>query len=381
MTTGRRTTANVKLMVQPEDGIEPILDALRKAKKSIQILIFRFDRSEIERALVEAVERGVSVQALIAFTNRGEEKNLRKLEMRLLEKGITVSRTADDLVRYHGKMFIIDHKELYLLAFNYTHLDITLSRSFAVAMTTPSVVAEAIKLFECDVHRKEYVSTSRKLIVSPVNARRELMDFIKGAKKQILMYEMKISDPEFITLLRDKVTQGVEVRVIGRVSPKAYSLPFRLLPTRLHTRVIIRDGKAAFLGSQSLRKLELEARREIGVIFENAPAIHKMMHVFEQDWERSQPMQDAVQPALELPVRRVAKIVAKHIHMKPMVEEVLERVLDHSSSDVPFEPEEVVQTVRDAFREEIHDAVLLALRDMAQQAAQVQTEEKETKLP
>ncbi|SDE78787.1 phospholipase D-like domain-containing protein [Terriglobus roseus] len=370
----------MKLMVQPEDGIEPILDALRKAKKSIQILIFRFDRSEIERALVEAVERGVSVQALIAFTNRGEEKNLRKLEMRLLEKGITVTRTADDLVRYHGKMFIIDRKELYLLAFNYTHLDITLSRSFAVAITTPSVVAEAIKLFECDVHRKQYVSTSKKLVVSPVNARKELMDFLGGAKKQILMYEMKISDPDFIALLRDKVSQGIEVRVIGRVSPKAYSLPLRLLPTRLHTRLIIRDGKSAFLGSQSLRKLELEARREIGVIFENAPAIHKMMHVFEQDWGRSQAMQDVAQPSLELPVRRVAKIVAKHIHVKPVVEEVLERVLDRSNSDVPFEPDEVAQTVRDAFREEVHDAVLLALRDMAQQAALVQTE-KESKVP
>ncbi|MEZ2345477.1 phospholipase D-like domain-containing protein [Terriglobus sp. RCC_193] len=367
-------------MVQPEDGIEPILDALRKAKKSIQILIFRFDRSEIERALVEAVERGVAVQALIAFTNREEDKNLRKLEMRLLEYGVTVSHTADDLVRYHGKMFIVDRKELYVLAFNYTHLDITLSRSFGVAITTPSVVAEAIKLFECDEHRKQYTSTSRHLIVSPVNARKELMDFIQGAKKQILMYEMKISDPEFITLLRDKVSQGVEVRVIGRVSPKAYSLPFRLLPTRLHARLIIRDGKSAFLGSQSLRKLELEARREIGVTFENAPAIHRMMHVFEQDWERSQPMQDAVQPALELPVRRVAKIVAKHIHMKPMVEEVLERMLDRSGNDVPFQPDEVVQTVRDAFRDEVHDAVLLALRDMAQRAAQIQIEE-ETKVP
>jgi cardiolipin synthase A/B len=370
----------VKLMVQPEDGIEPILSALRKAKKSIQILIFRFDRSEIERALVEAVERGVSVQALIAFTNRGEEKNLRKLEMRLLERGITVTRTADDLVRYHGKMFIIDRKELYLLAFNYTHLDITLSRSFAVAITTPSVVAEAIKLFECDAQRKEYVSTSRHLVVSPVNARKELMDFIKGAKKQILMYEMKISDPDFITLLQDKVTQGVEVRVIGRVSPKAYALPLRLLPTRLHSRLIIRDGKSAFLGSQSLRKLELEARREIGVIFENGPTVRKMMNVFEHDWALSQPMQDAVQPALELPVRRVAKIVAKHIHVKPVVEQVLEKVLDRSSSDVPFEPDEVVQTVRDAFREEIHDAVLIALRDMAQQATQIQTE-KESKVP
>jgi len=359
----------VKLMVQPEDGIEPILNALRKAKKSIQILIFRFDRSEIERELVDAVGRGVDVQALIAFTNRGEEKNLRKLEGRLLERGITVMRTADDLVRYHGKMFIIDGKELHLLAFNYTHMDITLSRSFGVVITTKAVVDEAIKLFECDSHRKAYLSTNRHLVVSPVNARHELTEFIKGAKKQVLMYEMKISDPDFIALLSQKIAQGVDVRVIGRISPKANALPLRILPTRLHARAIFRDGKAAFLGSQSLRKLELEARREIGVTFEDAAVVRKMIRIFEHDWQLSQPMQDTLESMMDIPVRRVAKIVAKHIHVKPVVEQVLERVLDRSNSDVPFEPDEVAQTVRDAFREEIHDAVLLALRDMAQQAA------------
>jgi cardiolipin synthase len=215
----------VKLMVQPDDGIEPLLTALRSAKTSILILIFRYDRSEIERALVEAVQRGVTVQALIAFTNRGEEKNLRKLEMRLLERGITVTRTADDLVRYHGKMFIIDRKELFLLAFNYTHLDITLSRSFGARITTPAIVAEAVKLFESDSHRTPFVSTVHELVVSPTNARKELTAFIKGAKKQLLLYEMKISDPDFVGLLREKMAAGVDVRIIGRASPRANALP------------------------------------------------------------------------------------------------------------------------------------------------------------
>ena len=80
-----------------------------------------------------AVERGVSVQALVACTNRGGEKTLRRCETRLLEKGVTVTRTAGDLLRYHGKMFIIDGKELHLLAFNFSHVDIALSRSFAVS--------------------------------------------------------------------------------------------------------------------------------------------------------------------------------------------------------------------------------------------------------
>ena len=366
-------------MVQPDDGIEPLLAALRSAKTSIQILIFRYDRSEIERALVEAVQRGVTVQALIAFTNRGEEKNLRKLEMRLLERGITVTRTADDLVRYHGKMFLIDRKELFLLAFNYTHLDISLSRSFAARITTPAIVAEAVKLFESDSHRTPFVSTVNELVVSPSNARRELTEFIKGAKKQLLLYEMKISDPDFVSLLREKIAEGVDVRIIGRASPRAGALPLRVLTMRLHARAIIRDGKSAFLGSQSLRKLELEARREIGVIFHDAAAVKKMMCIFEADWETAQPaVQDSMESAMEIPVRRVAKIVAKHINVKPVVEQVLERVFERRISDVPFEPGEVAQTVRDAFREEIHDAVLLALRDMAAQAAQMHLQRKET---
>ena len=41
----------MKLLIQPDDGIKPILEALKSAHKSIHILIFRFDRTEIEKAL------------------------------------------------------------------------------------------------------------------------------------------------------------------------------------------------------------------------------------------------------------------------------------------------------------------------------------------
>ena len=358
----------MKLMIQPEGGIQPILSALQKAKKSIQILIFRYDRSEIERALVEAVQRGVLVQALIAFTNRGEEKNLRKLEMRLLERGITVTRTADDLVRYHGKMFIIDRKELYLLAFNYTHLDITLSRSFGAVITDRKTVDEAVKLFECDAHRVPYTATVHDLVVSPVNARKELTEFIRGAKKQLLIYEMKISDPDFIKLLLHKMVEGVDVRILGRAAPKSNQLQTRVMHMRLHARVIIRDGKQAFVGSQSLRKLELEARREIGVIFRDVAAVRKLEEIFEQDWSKSKPMMGTMESAIEIPVRRVAKLVSKHVNVKPVIEQMLERLMERSSNDVPFEPDEVANIVRDAFRDEVHDAVVIALRDMAANA-------------
>ena len=162
-----RSGCNVKLFVQPDAGLEPILAAIRRAKRSIQILIFRLDRPEIEKALVEAVERGVSVQALVANTNRGGDKVLRRFEMRALERGITVMRSADDLVRYHGKMLIIDGKELLVMAFNFTHLDIGLSRSFAISTTDKRLAAEAARLFECDSKRTPYTTRHRNFRCQP----------------------------------------------------------------------------------------------------------------------------------------------------------------------------------------------------------------------
>jgi hypothetical protein len=122
----------MKLIVQPDAGVAPIVGAIRQAKKSIDILIFRLDRFEIAHALAAAVARGVRVRALTAHTNRGGTKSLRKLEMSLLEAGVTVSRTADDLVRYHGQMMIVDNKFLHVYGFNFTGLDIAKSRSFGV---------------------------------------------------------------------------------------------------------------------------------------------------------------------------------------------------------------------------------------------------------
>src|ERR671937_1065495 len=104
----------MKLIVEPDAGIAPIVNAIKQARKTIDVLIFRLDRYEIARALEDAVARGVHVRALTAHQNRGGTKSLRQLEMHLLECGITVSRTADDLVRYHGKVMIVDGRILHV---------------------------------------------------------------------------------------------------------------------------------------------------------------------------------------------------------------------------------------------------------------------------
>src|SRR5579863_3269584 len=259
---------NARLLVQPESGAGPLVQAIDAAKSRVEIMIFRFDYAEIERALARAATRGVFVHALIAYTNRGGEKALRDLEMRLLAAGVTVARTADDLVRYHGKVVIIDRRELQLLAFNFTHLDIDHSRSFGLITRCQKLVQEAVKLFEADATRQAYSPGTPTFVISPINARKQLSMFIRGARKQLLIYDPEISDAAMTRLLQERSDAGIDVRLIGRVTgPKVTFAARKLSGMRLHTRSMIRDGKKAFIGSQSLREVELGSRREVGVIF------------------------------------------------------------------------------------------------------------------
>lgn len=279
----------MKLLITPQDGLAPIVRAVRKAKKSIDIAIFRFDRTELEEALGAAVDRGVAVRALIAHTNRGGDKTLRKLELRLLQAGIRVARTADDLPRYHGKFMIVDDV-LYVLGFNYTKLDMDKSRSFGLITQDKKVVKEAAVLFEADSTRQTYAPAHERLVVSPESSRVRLSTFIKAAKKQLLIYDASVTDNAIQKILQERAKAGVEIRVLGKVEKNLEGIDRRkLVGQRLHVRAMIRDGSGAFVGSQSLRKLELDGRREVGLIIINSGIAQKMRAIFEADWVASGP--------------------------------------------------------------------------------------------
>ena len=279
----------MKLIIQPDDGLVPLLKAVRRARKTIDIVIFRFDRPELEKALEAAVTRGVVVRALIAHTNRGGEKSLRRLELRLLDAGVTVARTADDLPRYHGKLLIVDDV-LYVFGFNYTKIDIEKSRSFGIMTRDKRLVKEACSLFEADRTRQPYSPNHNRFVVSPETSRELLTGFIRQAKKQLLIYDVQVSDNLIQRVLLDRIRAGVEVRVIGKMEKISSGVECRkLLDLRLHVRAIVRDGNACFLGSQSLRKLELDGRREVGLIITDSRIAKKVQAVFEADWAQTAP--------------------------------------------------------------------------------------------
>jgi phosphatidylserine/phosphatidylglycerophosphate/cardiolipin synthase-like enzyme len=359
----------MKLIIQPDDGIEPVLSAIRNAKQSVEVAIFRFDRKDVEVALKTAAKsKGVRVTALIAFTNRGGETRLRNLEQRFLDAGIIVARSADDLLRYHGKYIIIDRRILYVLSFNFTHADVDHSRGFGIVTTHSRWVNEAVRLFKADCARTLYKTQSENFVVSPANSRRVLGAFIKRAKRQLLVYDPKISDPEMIRLLKDRAKAGVEIKMIGSHAGKAAFDVQKLSRCRLHTRTIIRDGRQAFLGSQSLRTAELDSRRELGVIVQDSKAVKKMIAVFDGDWnagkakpadrpaEKKQSKDDRTDKAVRVLTRELDPLAMT-------VKRAVRKAVAKAGEDVLHD-----EGVKDTMKKVVKQAVKEAVKEAVQEA-------------
>src|SRR4029078_3397397 len=90
--------------------------------------------------------------------------------------------------------------------------------------------------------------------------------------------------PEMLRILRDRAKAGVEIKIIGSIAGRPQLGVQKLGGSRLHTRAIIRHRRQAFVGSQSLRRAELDSRREVGLIVREAQVVKKLIETFAGDW-------------------------------------------------------------------------------------------------
>jgi len=108
-------------------------------------------------------------------------------------------------------------------------------------------------------------------------------------------------------ILQGRTKAGVEVKVIGRVPGRAPFEVQRLAGMRLHTRTIIRDRRQAFVGSQSLRTLELDSRREVGLIIRDPKAVKQLIDTFESGLGRGGHQERSASPdPVQAPVEEPA---------------------------------------------------------------------------
>jgi phosphatidylserine/phosphatidylglycerophosphate/cardiolipin synthase-like enzyme len=157
----------------------------------------------------------------------------------------------------------------------------------------------------------------------------------------------------------------VEVRIIGSVGRKSPHLKVRLLGGfRLHTRTIVCDRREVFVGSQSLRKAELDSRREVGVIVRDSKVVTGVADTFEADWgakESAETVQDTT-PVLK---KKLKEMVEKLSPLNPLVKEAVQEVVSKKGNS-DLNKTEVKETVEKAVKEAVRERVEEMLNESAE---------------
>jgi cardiolipin synthase A/B len=197
-----------------------------------------------------------------------------------------------------------------------------------------------------------------------------LRSFLERAKKQLLIYDPQISDREMIGVLKAQAKAGVEIRVIGKIKSHTGVSVCKLTKMRLHTRTIIRDGRQAFIGSQSLRGVELDSRREVGLIIREPKAVKKLLATFESDWATNsgavgQPTKAEGRPMAaneEEAKRAVAVLVHELRPLANTVKKAVKKVVAHAGEEVVHD-KILKSTVKKVVKKAVKQAVKEAVQD------------------
>ena len=286
-----RQVHKVSLIIQPGDSFFPIVGAIDSATQSIKMTIFRMNDPIVKDALRNAVTRGVKVEILVAIDSKGWIKRNKKLTEDLAKLGVEVKAQRadkDKIKRYHYKFLLVDHSHSMILTFNPTQKNLHYTRDFGVIIRDEEITEELRRLFDADWNKQKFKPATSPLVISPYNSRERLIQLLKSATHSIRILDAKIDDTEVVGVLAKQAAAGVDIKIISRKSDLTNLLPNlevrKLARYKLHAKCIVVDGNRFFLGSQNLRAVSLDQRRELGIIIEDHAIAGRIERVFSEDW-------------------------------------------------------------------------------------------------
>ncbi len=297
---------NLSLIIQPGDSFFPIVDAIDSASKSIKMTIFRMNDPIVRDALTYAVARKVKVQALVAPTSKGWTKRNKKLTDELSKIGIEVRMPRvkkDKIKRYHYKMMTIDDSQAMILTFNPTQKNLHYARDFGLLIRDNVITTELSRLFDADWHGQPFEPEDLPLVISPNNSRSKLVGLLASAERTIRILDAKVEDHEIMGLLLKKASAGVDVRIISRKTHYDEAVANfhvrKLARYKLHAKCVTVDSSRFFVGSQNLRTVSLDRRRELGIIVEDDAMTRRIERVFDEDWANATEMRSAIEASAD----------------------------------------------------------------------------------
>ncbi len=296
------------LLVQPASSRGPILEMINKAQRTLDLVIYEMDDTEIMDAMMNAAKRGVKVRAIFDVRSKHFIPNPNPATMKTLAAGgVSVKEASAALFPItHQKTLVADNSAAIVMTFNLCPDYFGGTRDFGIRTTDPNEVSGIARTFEDDWNGKAYKNVSSPLVWSPDNARKKLLGLINSAAATLDIYSLEVKDKEVVSALGAAVKRGVKVRLIaarlleggrdvnaeGLARVREAGVLAKSMQTLfVHGKMIMADygtpSASVYVGSQNFSASSLDRNRELGIISVNREVLKGIKDVFDSDWDAS----------------------------------------------------------------------------------------------
>ena len=264
-----------RLVYDPSERRAAILDVIASARRELVLSVFRCDDFKILDALADAVQRGVRVRALLTPTAKNWDKRLQQLGVFLESMGAGVHRYSGARTKYHAKYIVADDGPALIASLNFTRKCFDKTCDFLMLTNDASVITGLRALFAMDCDTPDSgipPGMPETLVVGPERARPRFRELLNSARRRIRIIDHRLSDPEFVALLRQRQSAGVSVQVLGAGD---------VAGLQSHGKLLLIDDATAVIGSISLSPPALNSRREVAAVIRDPANIAALHRFFE----------------------------------------------------------------------------------------------------
>ncbi len=290
-----------KVYVEPDDGVKPLVNLIKKARRFVYINSYLLDEPEILKAIADAVKRKVDTRLMVDGRPYGingsdgthaEIDNLRKTGAKVK---VAPERFEKPNVFDHAK-YMVSERQAEVGTPNFTEAAFSSNREYFTITSDKKIIKSLKTIFLADFENKAAGEMPRKyLIVSP-GSEKALGDFISRERKLLIETEEMGDDKEILKVLMDK-GRKVKLIVPSSISStdiddikqlKKHGVKVKYMPANklyMHAKMIA--GKKIFIGSENFTRSSLNRNRETGIILSGLLKTSRLKNTFASDWRKA----------------------------------------------------------------------------------------------
>jgi cardiolipin synthase A/B len=294
------------LIVEPDDGVEPVRNLINSAEKSLLIKQFTFSEPTLMQAVTDRKNAGVKVRVMLNPKRSGGDRANDDTYDYFKQSGVAIQWANPKFYVTHEKSIVVDSHAALISTFNLCLKYFTQTRDYGVVTQDPVRVAQVIEGFEADWEHRDWLPDPESgLLWSNANSRLRMSHFIDTAKHKLDVQHPKFVDAVILDRLLDAAERGVHVRVLcgGKHGISDWDVldtfsSLRVLKRfgvkvhkqknlRLHAKLLIADDSHALVGSMNIDRSAFDLRRELGTTIKDESVVNRLIETFDSDWDHS----------------------------------------------------------------------------------------------